>query len=128
MDPTIQVALNDVIQQFHLMSAKAHHWHLTTRSYSAHMALGELYEYLPDAADKLSETAQGAGLNPSALSNSKVQVAFSGADQAIKETEAFLVEVETLRGKVTSLAWLDNILQEIQGTLYGILFKLKRLS
>ncbi|MCF7968101.1 MAG: hypothetical protein K9K68_02920 [Methylococcaceae bacterium] len=127
MDPKVQVAVNGLIQQCMLMAAKAHQWHLATRSYAAHVALNELYDYLPDAADKLSETCQGAGLNPLAITD-KVTITFSSPDQAIKEIEAFMVEIEAVRKTVTDMPWLDNIFQDIQGTIYGTLYKLKRLS
>lgn len=127
MEPKVQVAVNGIIQQCLLMAPKVHHWHLATRSYAAHIALNELYDFLPDAADRLSETCQGAGLNPLAIQD-KVTVTFSGPDQAIKEIEAFMSEIEAVRKLVTDMAWLDNIFQDIQGTIYGTLYKLKRLS
>lgn len=127
MEPKVQVAINQCVQKCLMMAAKAHQWHLLTRNYAAHMALGDLYEYFHDAADKLSESAQGAGLNPLA-SQGKLTLEFTSAESAISETEAFIGELETLRAAVSAMPWYDNIVQEVQGSLYGILYKLKRLS
>jgi hypothetical protein len=127
MEPKVQVAINDCVQKCLMLAAKAHQWHLATRNGFTHLTLGDLYEYFHVAADKLSESAQGAGLNPSA-SRGKLSLEFTSAESAISETEAFIGELESLRGMVSAMPWYDSIVQEVQGSLYDILYKLKRLS
>lgn len=105
------------------MAALTHHWHLMTRSYSEHKALGDLYEYCHDIADTLAEKIMGAG-EDCPDKNKGFQLVFTPPSQAIKTIEQFAQEFE----EITEPPWLQNITQEIQGQLYGHLYKLKRLS
>jgi len=110
------------------MAALTHHWHLTITgpgSYAAHVTLGDLYNYCHDIADTLGEKLQGSGveLDPKGEARS---IPFSPPDikNIIKITTQFAEAFED----VTEPPWLANIAQEIQGVLYGHLYKLKRLS
>lgn len=110
------------------MAALTHHWHLTITgpgSYAAHVVLGDLYEYCHEIADTLGEKLQGAGMElPS--KGSAINLVFSEPDMKTicRTLEKFAENFE----EVTAPPWLANVTQEIQGTLYGHLFKLKRLS
>jgi hypothetical protein len=48
-----------LIQQLFAARDIAHRLHLRVRSFSQHMALGDLYEALVDAADEIAEIHQG---------------------------------------------------------------------
>ncbi len=131
MQTTTIRLINDAVANTLVLAAKAHFWHLTTRSYAAHQALGELYSFLHEVADGLSEPAQGEGLEHSAVA---LQANFQPytAAQVIGELENFC---SISLGKVlmgiqgnTDLQWYANIVQGFQGDLYKTLYKLKRLA
>ena len=105
------------------MAATAHHWHLTTNSYARHIAFGELYNYCHDIADTLAEKLMGSGEQFS-KTNVKLALEFTTPDKAIVLIEDFAEEFED----ILEPPWLVNIAQEIQGRLYGILYKLKNLA
>lgn len=106
--------VHSLVMSLLTLAAKAHVWHLGTKSYSQHKALGDLYGYLHEAADDLAEAAIGDGM-------------------AIKETSQAEVENELQRmcdrlAKIKGEEWLTNITQEIDGELYRYLYKIKRLK
>ena len=43
------------------MALQTHIWHFQTKSYAAHKALGDYYEFLQEKADELAETFMGTG-------------------------------------------------------------------
>ena len=43
------------------MVLQAHVWHLQTKSYPAHKALGDFYEFLQEKSDELAESYMGTG-------------------------------------------------------------------
>ena len=51
--------MDKVIAQLFAARDTSHRLHLRTRSFSAHMALGDLYDALVDLADGLAEIYQG---------------------------------------------------------------------
>lgn len=51
--------MEQLISQLFAARDAAHILHLRTRSFAAHMALGELYDALVDLADTLTENIQG---------------------------------------------------------------------
>lgn len=128
MNLAIQTKLNDAVHALLALSAVAHQWHLNTRSYAQHMALGELYTYAHDAADGLAEKAIGANYSPIATSN--MTVSFTAPERAVPDTEKVIAVIQKLseESKKAEVDWLANESQGIQGALYGILYKLKRLS
>jgi hypothetical protein len=127
---TLEDLLNNAVQKSLGLAAKAHVWHLSTTSYAQHMALGDLYAYFHDVADSLSEKAQGFGFGPPA--GGALPIEFTGPDKAISEVEQFCqMDLRALYNEVEKtpeLSWLLNIIDEIEGGLYAILYKLKRLS
>lgn len=110
------------------MAALTHHWHLTVTgsgSYAAHAVLGDIYQYCHEIADTLGEQIQGAGEElPSARKAISIPFQAFEIKAACRTLDAFAKNFEEVDGP----PWLANVAQEIQGTLYGHLFKLKRLS
>ena len=102
----------------------AHMHHLTTDSFSAHMALGELYEGLQDGGDELAEALMGCA---------GVVLKFNGgpftlAADPIADVSALYEYVETRRGAVGSESHIQNIVDEVCSTIAKALYKLKRLG
>jgi len=119
--------IDQTVKALLLLAAKAHHWHLTTQSYSAHKALGHLYEEAHDCADRISEAAQGAGFVPKS-SNEDVVMMFTAPENAIRETEQICQVLAMLDDASKGVAWLSNIVQDCHGKIYAILYRLKRLK
>lgn len=126
MNNALTKAVDTAVKRLLVLAAVGHHWHLTTPSYARHMAFGELYGYAHDAADKLSETTQGADADEPC--NSKVVVNFVDEGSAVDEIESTRDMIRTLSVTASSEPWLANIAQEIEGSLNAILYKLKRLA
>lgn len=116
--------LTPIIQRGLVLAAKSHHWHLTTRSYARHVALGQLYEYFHAAIDQLAEAAIGAGIELATTAKATWKVNFPPDSAAEAEVEGFIKELKALKGD----PWLMNIVEEIESNLYAILYKLKQLS
>lgn len=122
----IQKTLDTTVKQLLVLAAVSHHWHLQTSSYPWHMALGELYTLSHEAADQLSESAQGHGFPRPAPT--KVTIGFSDAAQAAPEIKSVIAQLGKLDKEAGELCWLSNIAQEIQADLLKIVYKLERLS
>lgn len=135
-----QSKVNDLVYQALVLAAKAHVWHLAVTgqgSYAQHMALGALYEYFHDIADRISETAQGNDLNP-LPNNFAVRFTFTGPDSAVSDVQSFIDNVQAVSeyideseneaSETSDYDYLENIFQEIIGNLYAHLYKLKKLA
>lgn len=104
----------------------AHSVHLSTRSYSKHMALGGFYDGVIDLADKFAEAYQGRnGL----IGTIELQSA-DGAKNIVSFLESQLKDIEDMRYRVAGKddTALQNILDEIVGLYLSTLYKLKFLA
>lgn len=104
----------------------AHREHLKTRSYAAHMALGEFYKEIIELADTFAEAYQGKHsefLDIPLLDNKN--------DGAIDEVlESHLNWITEHRASVcpkTETA-IHNIIDEIVGLYYSTLYKLRAFA
>lgn len=97
------------------LAVKSHWWHLGTKSYAQHQALGSLYGYLHDAADKLMEASIGDGLTG---------VPEPKKAEMLRELELLCEASQAIKGD----PWLENILQDIDGNLYQYQYKIRNLS
>lgn len=102
---------------------KAHQLHLRTRSFSAHIALGELYEGLLDLADQLAEVVQGKyGIMEPIVSTSSV------GDDPIAFIHELASWVETAHSYVpTGDSFINNLIDEVQALVYRTKYKLDNL-
>ena len=114
MDTGTQSKVKTAVQSLLKAAARAHLWHLGTKSYAQHVALGDLYEYLHDAADKLAESSMGDGL---VMEEPKMP-------EVLKELQAICKELRSIGGE----PWLENITQEIDGAIYKYQYKIRNLS
>jgi DNA-binding ferritin-like protein len=120
--PGLVVEMLDASNKFHIL-------HLTITgpgSFSAHKALGELYEALPGLADTIAEGYQGVTgeiLNYPDTSAPKLK--------SVKDAISY---IEELHGKITnvqeSISYTEiiNDLDAIKSTLNSAKYKLKFLS
>lgn len=114
MAPETEKQVTAVAQRLLKLAATSHWWHLGTKSYAQHKALGDLYGYLHEAADGLVEPAVGDGM----------KIVEPKLDDMLAEIRFLCGEIKKLKGE----PWLENIAQEIDGQLYGYVYKLQRLS
>lgn len=99
------------------------HW--KTNSYAEHMALGDLYEDLICAIDKLVEAYQGTfGL----LKDIKLDGG-TCPENIVKHLSTELIWINNNSTEITQdMTAIDNILQELQAVYMKALYKLKNLS
>lgn len=107
--------------------SQAHVYHLQTKSYAEHKALGEYYESVRDIIDELAEAYQGkygiidyhvTRINQNYINKRDVIVFFS---RLIKVT------IETRNELSSEDDFLDNIIQEVQTLIYRTMYKINNL-
>lgn len=125
--PGLVVELLDAALKFHIL-------HLTVTgpgSYAAHKALNDLYDALPDLADAIAESYQGAtGEIPKYPADMPSYVC-APAMSSVKEALAYIDELHDKISDVqdvNSFSEIDNELDNIKATLNSAKYKLKFLS
>lgn len=102
---------------------EAHRLHLSSRSYSEHMALGTFYGSLVELADELIETYQGQyGLVDLEIGSEK----YKTAQSFLEATGAIFLSAHQLFSEKDT--HLHNVLDEIVGLTYQTLYKVKFLK
>lgn len=104
---------------------KAHQLHLRTRSFAAHVALGEFYEELTELMDRLAEVAQGAYgvMEP-------ITATVDMNDEPPQEFIARLALDVDKHGHAAfpaTATFCHNIVDEIQALIYRTKYKLENL-
>lgn len=115
----------DFVGTLFLARDVAHSVHLSTRSFSKHMALNTFYEEVIELADKFAEAYQGRHglIGPITMMSAK-------STNIVAFLEESLADIEEMRYKVcdkTETA-LQNIIDEIVGLYLSTLYKLKFLA
>ena len=120
--PLHQEEVNKLINESLWMVTQFHVWHLQTKSYAEHMAIGEFYEMLGDKLDALAEHFIGTSGNFQ-VTESKALSNYS--KPSLKNT---LMAYGEMVNSVSTL--LDNnnslkvVLDEIEGCTASTLYKL----
>lgn len=105
--------------------AHMHHLMVTgPGSFSKHMALGDLYDGLQEAADGLAEAFIGCTGSPLSFSGGNFEM---GSDP-IADVQKLYDYVETSRMKMGSESHIQNEVDAVCTLLSTALYKLKRLS
>lgn len=105
---------------------QAHVFHLQTKSYAEHMALGAYYEGIDAITDAIIEEYQGINGIIESYTTFKL-VAYSGQKSVVAYFEELNASIEKLRKSVDSSSiqnQIDNVVSLINSTLY----KIKNLS
>lgn len=103
-----------------------HIFHWKTKSFSAHLALGELYDILSDMADELAEMTMGAHGDLGDISASP--------DTALDNNsyESFIVSLfnilQDMKADIPQEDWLINKFEELQGAVSKIKYKIENLK
>jgi hypothetical protein len=112
----------------HLLKAQnvAKMWHWKVRSFSMHLALGELYDQLDDLTDAIMEMYMGRYGTEAHVPMSEPNV-WSEQDpvEFIQQLDSFLLDYEV---HLPPEGFLINKYQELQGEVSRIRYKMENLA
>ena len=117
--------MENIIQQLFAARDIAHRIHLRTRSFAAHLALGDLYKSLVDLADNIAEVHQGKyGLLN--VQDYRTNLSDNDAVTFIRQLAAWAEETKASLPQHDShmLNEWDNVIS----TIYRAKYKLENLS
>jgi hypothetical protein len=104
--------------------AHVHHWKV--KSFSLHMALGELYDLLEEFADSLAEMSMGAhgslGDVPHDVDLGLDKVTVLGFISQLFQA------LEGMKGTIPQDSWLINKYEELQASVSTIKYKMENLN
>jgi hypothetical protein len=123
-EPTAKKSISSLFGKLFEARDFAHYAHLQTKSYSQHKALGSFYESIVDLADTFFETHAGQyGISKFSMSaaptNADVINYFESLAKITTDYHSAIDKKDT---------HLHNILDEITGEVYHLLYKLKNLK
>lgn len=105
-----------------------HIYHLRAKgagSFAAHMALGSLYDALPDMVDTIAESIQGKmGL----LVYDMTVTYNSNYSEALSYVKEVLKYVETNRKNICQDTYVQNQIDNVVEKLYSTIYKLENLA
>lgn len=113
-----------------LMTAavQVHIYHLRakgTGSFAAHLALGDLYDALPDMADSIAESIQGKN----GLLTYDATVSFdSNYGNTLSYVKGLLDYVKMTRKEICQDSYVQNQVDSVEEKLYSTIYKLENLS
>jgi hypothetical protein len=117
MEDLISVLLHSVNQ--------VHIFHLQTKSFAEHNALGGYYDSIGDITDGLAEAYQGKYGILKYKNVSKIEQ-YESKEQVIEYFSKILKFIE--KARPIKDPFIDNIVQEIEKLIYQTLYKLKYLN
>lgn len=111
MDKLLDIVFDD--------ADEAHRRHLSTRSFSEHMALAEFYAGAREAIDAIVEAGIGFDVAPP----------MTGAEPFVTQLEESCVALRDVKEEVCQgESTLENLFDNLLGVYAKALYKLKRLS
>ena len=105
---------------------QTHVFHLQTKSYAEHMALGAYYEGIVDLIDCLAETFQGKNGIIENYDNFKLE-AYQDNDQLIKYFETLGKMVESIQPKFKD-TYIQNQVDTVSELIYSAKYKIEHLG
>lgn len=103
----------------------AHVMHWKTKSFSKHMALGELYEGLQDLADKIAE--QYFGKYGNEINVPAGEVVFNTSSE-LDFLNDLCSKLDDAKLRIPQDGWLVNSFEELQGEVQKVRYKIANLS
>jgi hypothetical protein len=114
--------INELLAMLFKARDVTHKLHWGTKSFSVHMALGDLYETLIDLADELAEMYMGK------YGDLKVP---ESTIQFTMNPEQFIIELsrslEAFKSHMVQDGWFINKYEELQGEVQRVAYKIKNL-
>lgn len=117
--------INQLISTLFASRTQAHIFHLQTRSYSQHKALGKYYEDIIGLIDGFIESYQGKYGIIRGYSSPSV---FREDDNTVKYFEGLVKFVELNRERLPQDSYIQNQVDEIISLIQSTLYKLKSLA
>jgi DNA-binding ferritin-like protein len=113
----------------YLMAAavQVHIYHLRAKgpgAYAAHMALGSLYDGLPDLVDSLAESMQGK----MGLLNYTYEASFDNSGSPLSYVRGCLNYVKETRKVICQDTYVQNQIDGIEELFYSTIYKLENLQ
>jgi DNA-binding ferritin-like protein len=89
-------AVREVICDTLCMISQVHLWHWQTKSYAAHMALGDYYAFLQTNVDLVAESFMGIGNDISVSGNKSIED-FKSIDEIISKIKEFNTNLKAVQ-------------------------------
>ena len=105
---------------------QTHVFHLQTKSYAEHMALGAYYEGIVALIDGLAETFQGKNGIIENYDNFKLE-SYQDKDQRIKYFESLGKMVESIQPKFKD-TYIQNQVDTVSELIYSAKYKIEHLG
>lgn len=103
-----------------------HVLHWKTKSFSLHLALGELYDILSDMADELAEMTMGAHGEIGEVSLTSLSIPAGLAPEAFIQQ---LFDILTgIKSSIPQDDWIVNKFEELQAAVAKIKYKIENLK
>jgi len=121
----MECMMSELVEKAFTTRNLLHYAHLSTKSYAAHKALGEMYEEIIDKVDSIAETFQGKFGLLSGLEQCEAKVP---AD-IVKHVEDESQWIDDNRVYISKgCKPIDNMLDELLSLYLSTIYKLKNLS
>jgi hypothetical protein len=117
--------INQLISTLFASRTQAHIFHLQTRSFAQHQALGAYYDGIIDIVDGFIESYQGKYGIIRGYSSPAI---FREDDDTVKYFEGLVKFVELNRERIPQDSYLQNQVDEIVSLIESTLYKLKSLA
>ena len=126
--PSSAISHGECMSYLMACAVQVHIYHLRAKgsgAFAAHMALGSLYDSLPDLVDSLAESMQGKY----GLLNYDYSHSFdSNYMNALPFVKKCLAYVETERKSFPQDTYIQNQIDEIVALFYSTIYKLENLQ
>jgi len=115
-----------ILESFNVRT-QTHIYHLLTKSYAEHMAIGEFYDKLLSAIDSISEMSIGLNISTSTEPYNSTLVFDYNKDTLINEIKEYRNSVTSLleTTDTSSLMGINDAIMSIQASIDMLLYKLQ---
>lgn len=125
--------MENIIRNLFMAQRCAHVHHWQTKSFAAHLALGELYEALVEFADELMEMYMGGPGGTDSPYGATIKVAQSDPNHFSEQDPLeFIGQLHRVLGELSTSfpqeGYLVNKYQELQGFVARVKYKLENLK
>lgn len=109
--------MNEFLSKFFYWSNQVKIYHLQTKVYAMHVALGSFYDTLTDFTDDFSEKYMSNGDVLAAPTNTKRLMDYNDANQVFATIDEIDQYISSLRTELADATDLVNMLDDLRGHL-----------